>query len=120
MENPTTPARIEHLLAHREWVRRLARSLVNDESRAADLEQEVWPSALERPPRDLRAPRGWLATALRHAASNLRRGEGRRARREEETAHPEAVPAAVDLVAEAETQRRVVDAVLQLEEPYRS
>ncbi len=46
------PAPIEALLAEREWVRHLARTLARDESAADDLEQEAWRAALERPPAD--------------------------------------------------------------------
>jgi RNA polymerase sigma-70 factor (ECF subfamily) len=111
---------VEALLAHREWVRGLARALVRDDAEAADLEQEVWLAAVRRPPRDASSPRGWLATALRHALSNLRRGQRRRGVRERASARPEAGPSAGAVVAEAEAHRRVVDAVMDLEEPYRT
>jgi RNA polymerase sigma factor (sigma-70 family) len=124
MEDPTmdpaTPAAFESLIAHREWVHRLARSLVLDEARADDLEQEVWLEALVRPPRDGRSPRGWLATALRHNAIDEARVEKRRTRRETAAARPEAEPSSADLVAEADALQRVVRAVLDLPEPYRS
>jgi RNA polymerase sigma-70 factor (ECF subfamily) len=124
MEDPpmdrATPAAFENLIAHRAWVRRLARSLVLDEARADDLEQEVWLEALVRPPQDGRSPRGWLATALRHNAIDEARVEKRRTRREVAAARPEAVPSAADLVAEADALQRVVRAVLDLPEPYRT
>jgi len=117
----TAPSvRLDALLAHREWARGLARALVRDDSEAADLEQEVWLSAVRRPPRDASAPRGWLATALRHAFLNLRRGERRRAARERASARSGAAPAAGAVVAEAEAHRLLVDAVMDLPEPYRT
>ena len=119
MSEGVPPIGVEALLVHRDWVRGLARSLVLDESRADDLAQEVWLTALRKPPRHGGSPKGWLATALRHRASNLRREEGRRRRHEEASARPEAAPPR-DLVAEAEAQRAVVEAVLALEEPGRT
>lgn len=111
---------IDALLAHRDWVRRVARSLVLDEARAADLEQEVWLRALEHPPREDRGLRGWLATLLRNTAWKARRAEDRRGRREGDAPSPSPAPSPADLVAEAETHERVVRAVLSLEEPFRS
>jgi len=48
MEAPVPPVPLDQLLAHREWVRRMARALVGDENLADDLEQDVWMDALER------------------------------------------------------------------------
>jgi RNA polymerase sigma factor (sigma-70 family) len=120
MAGPAPPVALERLLEHRAWVRRVARSLVADENEADDLEQEVWREALERPPAAGRSLRGWLATALRHDLVDRRRSESGRRRREEERSRPEAVPPAADLVAEADAHRRVVVAVMDLAEPYRS
>jgi RNA polymerase sigma-70 factor (ECF subfamily) len=111
---------IEALLAHRAWVRGLARSLVHDESRADDLEQQAWLAALEGPPAREESARAWFATVLRRAAARAFRGERRRDARERSTARPEAVSAGTDLAAHAEIIERVVRAVLDLEEPYRS
>ena len=47
-DRPPTP--IETLLAEREWVRALARSLLADSNRADDVEQQTWLSAMRRPP----------------------------------------------------------------------
>ena len=61
--NAVTTARsnIEALLAHQDWVRALARSLVADPSRADDVAQQTMLEAMTSPPRDLSRPRGWLA-----------------------------------------------------------
>ena len=80
---------MEDLLAHRQWVRALARRLAADESRADDLEQETWLAAMEHPPRDARSPRGWLGAVMRNLRRNERRGEYRRDRRERDVARPE-------------------------------
>ena len=107
------------LLAERSWVRRVARALVRDGARSDDLEQSVWLRALERP-REVRSPRAWLGTALRNAAVDLFRREGRRRRREEAAARSDTAPAADEAVARAEALRRAVDAALALHEPYRT
>ena len=120
MAETAPPVRLDALLAHREWARGLARALVRDDAEADDLAQEVWLSAVRRPPADLSAPRGWLATALRHAFLNLRRGERRRGAREQAAVRRGSAPAADAVVAEAEAHRRVVDAVMELGEPYRT
>jgi RNA polymerase sigma factor (sigma-70 family) len=119
MEESATPVGMESLLQHREWVRRVARALVSDENLADDLEQEVWLDALQRPPRSSESPRGWLATALRHNLVDLRRSEAGRRRREESRARPEAQGPG-DVVAEAEGHRRLVVAVMDLPEPWRT
>jgi len=119
MEESTPRSDPEALLAQRPWVKRVARALVRDGSRAEDLEQAVWLRALEKP-RAVRSPRAWLGTALRNAASDLFRGDGRRRRREEAAAKPEAAPAVDEAVARAEALRRAVDAALALREPYRT
>jgi RNA polymerase sigma-70 factor (ECF subfamily) len=119
MEDPAPTISMEKLVAHREWVRRVARALVRDESLADDLEQEVWLEALQRPPRSGRSFGGWLAAAMRHNLMDRRRSDDRRRIREEMVARPEAERPASDLVAEAEVLKSVVAAVLAIEEPAR-
>ncbi len=118
MEGANGAARLEALLVHRAWVRRVARALVRDESRADDLEQEVWLRSLDGPAPD--HPRAWLGTVLRHAAFNLRRGERRRELHEAERPPPPPVPSPEVLLGRAEAVERVARAVRELEEPCRS
>jgi RNA polymerase sigma-70 factor (ECF subfamily) len=120
MEEIPLPLTPDALMAQKEWVQRVARALVLDESSAEDLAQQVWVRALERPPRVRRSIRAWLGTVLRNAATDLRRRDGRRLRREEAAARPEALPAAADVVARAEALQRVSKAALELREPYRT
>jgi RNA polymerase sigma-70 factor (ECF subfamily) len=108
------------LLAHHQWMRRLARRLVLDDSEADDVVQEAWLRATERPPDQPGALRAWLATVVRNAAKQLARGESRRDRRELAAARPEALPATADLVARAEARRLLLDATLALGEPART
>ncbi len=115
---PTPDAQL--LLEHAQWMRVLARKLVADPERADELSQETWMRILERPPR-LDSPfRGWIATVMRNLLHAERRGAARRATREAASARAEAQPSSHDLLERATLQRELVQAVLELEEPYRS
>lgn len=116
----THSATVESLLVHREWVRGLARRLVLDDARADDLAQQTWLRALTSPPPSGTATRAWLGTIARNLARDLARRRERRARRELAAAHPEALPATIDVVGRAEALGRVVQAVVALDEPYRT
>jgi len=113
----TSPVRADDLLRHAAFVRSLARSLVEDEHRAADVAQDTLLAALRAPAP--RTPRAWLATVVRNCARRLFRDESRRARREQAAAHRERLPSASERAAREELLRAVVGAVLDLDEPYR-
>ncbi len=114
------PVDIEALLRHREFVRRLARRLVRDEARADDVVQETYVAALRNPPRHAGALRAWLATVVRKLAWTQTRGESRRAARERSSAPRATAPRPEEVLERAEWHRRLVNHVMQLEEPYRS
>jgi RNA polymerase sigma factor (sigma-70 family) len=101
-------------------MRRLARTLVRDDAQADDVVQDAVVAAMRAPPRDPVALPAWLASAVRNGARQLWRGEGRRAARETAAARAEASPGAAEVVARAEEHGIVVQAVLALDEPYRS
>ena len=82
--------RFEELLAHRDWVRRVARALVHDDDSAMDLEQEVWLRAAGAPA--LGSPRAWLGTVLRNTAFNMRLAERRREARDTASPVPRSTP----------------------------
>jgi len=108
------------LLAHGEFVRALARKLVFDDDRADDVVQETWLAALEHAPDRPRSLRAWLARVARNIALKASRTESRRRRRDEGAPPPrppEPPPDAVDRLARG---RQAVDAVLALDEPYRT
>ncbi|HUR27678.1 MAG TPA: sigma-70 family RNA polymerase sigma factor [Planctomycetota bacterium] len=117
MEHPTVDA--EFVLAHQDYVKRLARGLVFDEAGADDLAQQVWLAALQHPPANASGLRGWLATIARNLASLSRRGAARRSRHEQESARPESVAAADELLVHEATRTKLVQAVLALDEPFR-
>jgi RNA polymerase sigma factor (sigma-70 family) len=109
---------LDRLLENARWVRALGVELVGG-GEADDLAQDAWVVALEQRG-EVRNPAAWLAGVVRRLASRARRGNERRARREEAAAGPEAGPAADELVAEAELSRTLIRAVTELDEPFRS
>jgi len=114
----TPERRAEALLLHDRFVRGLARALVVDAHAADDLTQDAWLAALRRGERAESLPR-WLAGVVRHLAAKGRRGEARRARREQDAARPEATPSAREILEREALRARVVRAVLALGQPYR-
>jgi RNA polymerase sigma factor (sigma-70 family) len=108
----------ELLLTQTRWLRALAHGLAQPGS-ADDLVQETWLAALQSGGGE-RNPAAWLAGVARNLARRARRSEESRPRRERAAARPEALPATDELVAEGELQRRLIEAVMALEEPQRS
>jgi len=120
MGEPATRLDVTELLGHVAWLRRLAATLVADAARADDLTQQVVLDALARPPAEPSRTKAWLGAVARHLAWRTKLSEGRRAARERMVAPQEAVSAADEVVARTELHRRVVDAVLALDERYRT
>jgi RNA polymerase sigma-70 factor (ECF subfamily) len=116
----TDPRPSTSLLEEAAWVRSLARRLARDASTADDLAQETLAAAIERPPRPDRPLRRWLAAVLRNFARQRHRSETRRLAREVSTARREGLPSTAELVDRLAAQRAVADAVVALEEPYRT
>ncbi len=116
----TTAVAIDDLLAHSGWLRKLARSLVRDDAAAEDLVQETWLSALRSPPREHDGVRSWLSRVVRRKAYEAHRKSSSREARESAVAGPDETARDDDIVARAETQRALIDAVLALEEPFRA
>jgi RNA polymerase sigma factor (sigma-70 family) len=115
---PTSSASLEELLAHRDWVRRVARALVLDEHLADDLEQETWLRSISPPAP--RSPRAWLGTILRHTASNMRLAQRRRDAHERSAPQPAPIAPPDEIAERAEVVERVARAVRALREPYRT
>jgi len=120
MTAPSAPPPLDELLARREWVRRFARTLARDDASADDLAQDAWVAAVEHPPRHADAPAGWFRRVLTRRAMNRARGERRRGAHETAASRPDVSPSTADVVAAAESHRRVVEAVMGLDEPYRA
>jgi len=87
---------------------------------ADDVVQETWRIALEDPPRGLRSLQAWLRIVVRNVAQHARRTERRRKTRETRAAVTDTAPSAAEVTERAELHRRVVEAVLALDDPYRS
>ncbi|GEM_PF-2120947 len=116
----THPHHIDDLLSHSRWVRRLAKSLLFDQAHVDDVVQQTWMVALQQGPRQPENMRAWLAGVVRNLVRRQVRSEGRRARREQAVSGSGAAPSTDELVSMADSQARVVDAVLALPEPYRA
>jgi RNA polymerase sigma factor (sigma-70 family) len=80
--------------------------------------QQTWLAAIESPP--TASPRGWLARVVRNAAFQSHRAASRRARHESAAPPRAEEPSPAETVARADAHRRVVDAVMALDEPYRT
>lgn len=108
-------------LSHSGYVRRLARALVFDAHAAEDVEQETWLAASGRAPDDPGAARSWLRSIVRNFAAKARRSAARRAEHEGALRSERSGVATPDDVLEHEAARqRVVEALLALDEPYRT
>lgn len=113
------PPEPEALLEHRAFLRAIAKGLLRDDHAAEDVAQETLLAAMERPPQGQNV-RGWLGAVARNLSLMARRGEKRRQDRERRAARPEAVAPADEALALLDVQRKVVEAVLTLDEPYRT
>ena len=117
---------IEKLLSHRPFVRSLARSLVRDDARADDLVQDTYLTAMKNPPRHSRSLRAWLGAIVRNLARTQNRSEWRRTKHERIRPTKEAeigvrpLPSPEETLEKAAWHQRLVQAAMQLEEPYRT
>lgn len=110
----------DELLAHANFVRAMARSLVADIDQAEEIEQTTWLAVLKRPPKREVPMRSWLASVVRNLARQSRRSEARRRTHESTSPAPGLAVDAATTVANEEAIRVMTDAVLDLREPYRS
>ncbi len=116
MKHPTA----DELMAHSRFVHALARSLLFDRHEAADVAQDALAIALENSQNIRKTTRAWLTGIVRNRVRGTLRSKKRRIAREQMQARPDLSPAAADAVAQVEMQRRLVDAVGELEEIYRT
>lgn len=115
-DRPHLPADV--LIEHQEFLRALARGLLGDASRADDAVQDAFASAIESPPRGTDGVRAWLAVVVRNHALNFLRSDARRVERERTVARCEATED--DALEKLRVQRRVLEALERLREPYRT
>ncbi len=116
MTHRSVPLDPETLLAHGDFVRRVARSLLYDEHAAEDVVQQTWLAALGS---QAKVSRSWLGAVARNLAVKRIRGDVRRIARERLASRPEGAPSNHDVLERERLRRSVVDAVLALREPYR-
>ncbi|MCR9247361.1 MAG: sigma-70 family RNA polymerase sigma factor [bacterium] len=122
MNSPDHEAVLEHL----SWVQRLAHRICVDAALAEDVSQEAMLAAFRQPaPADARGDNGgglrrWLGGIVRNQVRMARRAERRRGKRENRLQSPANAMASDEIVERASTQRAVVEAVLALDEPYRT
>ncbi|MHC4471168.1 MAG: RNA polymerase sigma factor [Planctomycetota bacterium] len=110
----------EELLAHAGFLRALALGLLGDAHQAEDVAQEALVVGLENGASARRGLRAWLAGVTRNLALMRRRAETRRRRHEAAAVQMGKMDSPDDLAARLETQRRLVEAVQELREPYQS
>ncbi|MHC4952864.1 MAG: sigma-70 family RNA polymerase sigma factor [Planctomycetota bacterium] len=115
---PDQPPDAETLFQHAVFVRSIARGLLRDEHHADDIVQDSMLAALRTPPRGNVA--AWLGAVARNLSLMARRSDARRSRREQRAARQETLPSTAESVARLELQKRVVERVLVLPEPYRT
>lgn len=116
----STPLDADALLIHGPFLRGLATRLVTDGSQADDLVQQAYLTALEKPPREQGSLRAWLASVTRNLALERGRRSSRVRAWERAAARQEATPSTVEIVEREAVRRHVVEAVLDLDEPYRA
>lgn len=96
-------------------VRSLALTLVRDSTRADDVVQDTWMSALSNPPRHMGNFAGWMKALARRVVLRGQRAESRRAARDRQAAPPGNAEDPTDAIERAALQRIVLDAVFALD-----
>jgi RNA polymerase sigma-70 factor (ECF subfamily) len=110
----------ERLLDHGQFLRGLAAALVRNPADADDVVQGAYTAALTKaPPAGWHLPQ-WLAGVTRNLARRSVRDRVRRQAREQVAVRDDAVRATDEVVELEELRQRVVQAVLALDDPYRS
>ncbi|MEM7310607.1 MAG: RNA polymerase sigma factor, partial [Planctomycetota bacterium] len=113
------PVPIEDLLAHRDFLHRLAAGIVRNDATADDLVQDTWLDALHRPPRSRLNLRQWLAVIVTRKAYRERVRALREAAAPWDRAEVTAESAG-ECAAHGSLSERIAGSVLACREPYRS
>ncbi|MFT5286849.1 MAG: RNA polymerase sigma factor (sigma-70 family) [Planctomycetota bacterium] len=110
----------QDLLDQLGWVRSLASQVVGDPTVADDLSQDAMLVALTTNGGRPNSLKAWLAAVVRNLGMTSKRSETRRAFRETSTGRTEALPATDEIVERAAAHRVLVEALMDLDEPFRS
>ncbi len=110
---------LDPFLIHEQELRQAARSRSANDTDADDLLQDVWLAVLEAPQRRANSDKSWLMGVLRHVSVNQFRRDSARRRRERLSSRAEETESTVDIVARASLRRQLLDAMLELQAPYR-
>lgn len=120
MSDAARPLDPERLLAEADWARRLARALVGS-THGDDVAQEALRIGLERRPAvETGGVRAWLGGVIANLARKQRERGAAREHHERRAARTIEHGGEPDAIERVEFQKRLVDAVLALDEPYRS
>ncbi len=118
--HPASTIQIETLLEYEPFVRSILRGMVSDENQVHDLVQETWVRAMRRPPTESGAIKGWLARVAKNLVHDSRRRSATRTHRENAVSRPEADTSGANSEERLRLHKRIVDAVMELDEPYRT
>ena len=121
MAQTSTTVGIADLLKHAAWARRVATYVAASSADAQDAVQDAWLAALEHPPNPASPARPWLGAVVRNAVRARFRSTSRRQQREQQiTSSEPTLPSTESLLATAQMQQQLGEAVLRLDEPYRT
>lgn len=112
---------IESVLEQQDFVRGLARRLLQDDDLAEDVVQQTLLAALKNPPRCREYLRTWLRRVVRNYVFQYRRAGARRHHHESTAAIDprRQVPSTDEIVERESTRRMILEAVLELDAPFR-
>ena len=114
---------VERLLGEAGWVHALVARLVGEREAADDLVQDTWVAALQSRSLAFRGQRGaraWPAAVARNLALRRRRQDAVRRHHETVRARRSSTEGGGDAVERLQLQRTLADALLGLDEPYRT
>jgi RNA polymerase sigma-70 factor (ECF subfamily) len=114
------PPDADALISHTGFVRDLAFRLLRDAHEAEDVVQQVFLTAMRRPPETNRPLRPWLRRVARNLAIDVHRSRGRRERSERIAAIDEPLEPSPDIGSIDTAKSELASVVLALPEPYRT
>src|SRR6185503_376651 len=120
MTSASSNARLEEWLRHEGFLRKTLHGLLASEADVDDVLQQTWTKLLERQVAVPEEPRGWLTRVARNVALGGMRARRRRSEHEAEALPRTGGDSPAESAARVEALQRVGEALLALEEPYRS